>query len=288
MVDPGGVSVISQFFGLLVVALIVLVFVGVTCGLVITFVRQVIYTMNGVFWILGHVWYAFKYIICCGRLSRKRSTLTCLKRTGPGEETRCTGTRVNDYNSAYMWVSRPYCEMHAHVMYSRLFENHAAFERGKYAWHLYYAKSQHVSTKRRVKKAVKEAIERSLSKKKGFIYVFRSSIDLEYVTPVSEDAPYFYKIGMTTKDSAAERVREWDDAVFENQEGVGWWRVDDALSAEQLIHAMLVCSRFSRFNKDTDSFEIEWFYSTYPQIREKITRVVEATNSGDYSSLIAT
>jgi hypothetical protein len=128
------------------------------------------------------------------------------------------------------------------------------------------------------------------AQKHGFIYIFRSDQDDKVcgvpLARLNSTTPWLYKIGKTTQVSASARVAEWHNAVFRNQEGVGWWRTNDTTSAEELIHALLQAVRMVRVNSISNHTEIEWFATDYETAKTTIVFVIAAMERNDPRSLL--
>jgi hypothetical protein len=124
----------------------------------------------------------------------------------------------------------------------------------------------------------------------GFIYIFRSDQDDKICgTPLARlnsTTTWLYKMGKTTQASAAQRVAEWHNAVFRNQEGVGWWRTNDTTSSEELVHALLQAVRMVRVNSITNHTEVEWFATDYETAKKTIVLVIAAMERNEPRSLL--
>jgi len=220
-------------------------------------------------------------ILCCGWLFKQKryASEECLS-----NDEQCSLTRMTERNAANQLVTVPFCARHWKEEARRVSIEVSEFEQkgAKYTTNLRWRASKS-DVCRDLKSEIEQAKKRPT--KPGFIYIFTSRRDQTLVPRSGSDSQiYFYKIGMTTKASAIERVKKWPDSVFDNKEGHGYWAVaHNALSAEQLIHTLLVNDRFTRFNPETDQFETEWFYVSYERAVSAIETVVSAGTN--YASL---
>jgi len=237
----------------------------------------------------------FKCLVCCSclRRPRRRSKRTrpanaCFARQFNQRAAECAERRIEVRNQAGEAIVAPFCRRHwkrerrRHAVEARDFEALGS----KYVLNMRF-RAAAANVCREVRLEVAQAAKRQPAAAAGWLYLFRSSVD-EAAVPYrgrGSQQCYFFKIGMTRKERAIDRVREWDDAVFENKRGVGYWRVEkgNVLSAEQLAHALLINERYVRFNRDTDAFEIEWFLTTRARAVLAIETVVAA--SDNYAAL---
>jgi len=219
----------------------------------------------------------------------------------------CAKTRLLISNYAKRAVLIAQCEEHMHTAHGGRAQVAAALERGqtRYTCNFYFLKEPFSGPGRReAQKRLQDVIEWAQKKleaeakaeaeaeaeaeaktetTKGFIYVF-SSKDDGAARPEDASKPWFYKIGETTLAHAVDRVNEWDKLagftlLFENIEGVGWWRTNNAPVAEALVHAVLASKRYVRFNSLRDKDEIEWFLAPLNQVQETIARVVKRVDA---------
>lgn len=234
-------------------------------------------------------------LFCCcfkRRVSPRREACVYGRRTlddGKPRAKECRVKRIEARNAGSVKTLTPYCERHwsrecrRHAMETRHFE----IKGSKYTFNLRYSNAE-VDICKLMRTEVRQARQRQrdgnaiddLDSAPGFLYVYTSTVDNKAVELRRGDTNqmYFWKIGMTRKKSAKARVDQWKNARFVNKEGVGWWstRGNSALSAEQLVHALLANARYSRFNDKEDAFEIEWFFVSYEKAKEAIETVVAA------------
>lgn len=209
----------------------------------------------------------------------------------------CMQLRTSASSFAGETFQSPYCARH----YKRHERKHAAVARAyevagsKYKLNAHYSFTE-VDVCKEVRSEAEQARKRAISmpptskqNRRGFIYIYRSSVDARAVPYDSRDTstPSMWKIGMTTQATAAERVAEQDDTIFVDVENEGWWSTGNAsaLSTEQVIHAFLINHRMRRFNTETDAFEVEWFFVSYADAVSVIRSVVAL--NGDWANIRA-
>lgn len=241
----------------------------------------------GVWWLLK------KLFSCCGCGREKEKEVECLGGYRPFDEEfevereNCTRETVTIMNARRNFVQIPYCKRHVGDLEKRVFFKANSFEASgtKYVLDVYYID---VPAKLKYSDILSEAIASAGTGTRtapGFIYIFRSSMDLERVAYRNDDTPYFFKIGMTRRKTAKERVSEWEDSNFGNEENKDWWAVPAATKAELLVHAVLAKSRIARYNNETHEFEVEWFFVKKTEAIESIQLVVDALRKKDFGEL---
>jgi len=239
------------------------------------------------------VWWLIKKLTPWGWSSRRDAEPTkCLSSYRPFEEEfelaeeACLKEPSVINNSRGDVVVVPYCKKHLADLTSRLFKPGKAFERNeKYPINFFFAA---VPGKLDYSNVVANAISlvESLPRSQpGFIYIFRSKADQDAMIFAGDNQDYFFKIGMTRRSTAKERVAEWDQSIFVNEAGVGWWKTTEASRAELLVHAVLARQRVARWNQKTKEFEIEWFFIKHVDAVKAIEAVVEAVRTKEYSKL---
>jgi hypothetical protein len=205
----------------------------------------------------------------------------------------CTNQLIAIPNARGVAVTVPYCEEHIGDASERLFKKAKPFEvnRSRYQidfYHYNLYKSEPAAYATMVENAIEVAAATPKSPS-GFVYIFRSRDDLAAVNDPGPSKPYFYKIGMTRKKSAKDRVDQWENlagSVFGNVEGIDFWKVEDAARAETLIHTLLARERVDRYNNSTKMFEIEWFFQTRKEITSVIVAVVAAVKTRNFEPLL--
>lgn len=250
--------------------------------------NSLMFSLKNTCCLFRNLFYALRWIgrsiFCCGWLYKQKhdGSNECFSLSKNDDQ--CSLTRSTQRNAANRVVTVPFCAAHWKDERRRVAIEVSEFEQkgAKYTPNLRWRASKS-DVCHDIKSEIKQARKRG--PKPGFVYIFTSSRDQALVPKSGGDSQiYFYKIGMTTQATAKERVKEWPDSVFENKEGRGYWEVKgNALSAEQLIHTLLVNDRFTRFNPETDQFETEWFHVSYERAASAIKLVVD--DGPDYTSL---
>ena len=121
----------------------------------------------------------------------------------------------------------------------------------------------------------------------GYVYIYVSSFDLRAqsvdVQNLEEDEVFFYKVGMTRRTPSV-RVHEQTGAVFvsgtdRGERGRDYFAVDNAISAEAIVHAELCRDRYRRFDSAEGDFEDEWFLGTRREIVTAMKSAVEIVDA---------